>query len=117
MCVCECLREKMGEMGEDNELLIPSYLSKAKSASANQLALPLPVSSPAFSRYLSLPLSLSLSLALFLSCLLSALRCILHLLCISVHLEVILGHSCLEQTHLSECRLPVRPTRLTLHYW
>lgn len=55
----------MGAIGEDNEPLIPSYLSEAKSASAHQLALSLslPVSSLSFSHCLSLPPSFTISLS------------------------------------------------------
>lgn len=106
----------MAEIGEDNEPLIPSYLSRAKSASAHQLTLFLLVSSASFAHYLSVALSLPFSLSL--SRLFCALHRILHLLlCISVRLDVILGHSCLEQTHLPEYVLPIRPTRMTLNHW
>lgn len=54
----------MAEIGEDNEPLIPSYLSRAKSASAHQLTLFLLVSSASFAHYLSVALSLPFSLSL-----------------------------------------------------
>ena len=111
VCVCERERMKMGAIGGYNEPTIPSFSLTGK-VSQRTSARPLR-SLCLFPRHsLSLP-TFPLSFAP----------------CPSLYPpSVVVDHSasrsyfgarthCLEQTHLSECLLPVRPTWLTQHRW
>lgn len=103
VCMCVCMHGSWDKMGRSGKTM-NCWFSLTRHAVRKRQFLPFPVS--------SLPPALPLFfLFISVSFTLCTLRCILHLLfTIPVHLEVISGHTLLEQSHLSERLLSDRLT-------